>query len=72
MMRPEGAERLTGFVVGGISPFGQKRRVPALVEQTALAYPLVYINAAQRGLQVRMAPGDAARTLGAITARIAI
>ena len=70
MMKPADAERLTGFVVGGISPFGQKRRVPTCVEQTALAHPLVYINAGQRGLQVRLAPGDAVTALEAITAAV--
>jgi Cys-tRNA(Pro)/Cys-tRNA(Cys) deacylase len=72
MMRPADAERLTGFLVGGISPFGQKRRVPTLVEETALAHPLVYINAGRRGLQVRLAPADAVAVLGAKTAAVAV
>jgi Cys-tRNA(Pro)/Cys-tRNA(Cys) deacylase len=70
MMRPADAERLTGFVVGGISPFGQKRRVPTLVEETALAHPLVYINAGQRGLQVRLSPAAAVAALGATVAAL--
>lgn len=72
MMKPADAERLTGFVVGGISPFGQKRRVPTCVEEAALAHPLVYINAGQRGLQVRLAPDDAVTALGAKTAAVAV
>jgi len=68
MMRPADAERLTGFVVGGISPFGQKRKVPTAIEQAALAHALVYMNGGQRGLQVRLAPADAQKALQAIAA----
>jgi Cys-tRNA(Pro)/Cys-tRNA(Cys) deacylase len=65
MMKPADAERLTGYKVGGISPFGQTRRVPVFFEESALVEALVYINGGQRGLQVRLAPGDAVRVLGA-------
>lgn len=70
MMKPADAERLTGYHVGGISPFGQKRRVPTVIEQAALAEALVYINAGQRGLQVRLDPNAAAAVLGAVAAAI--
>lgn len=70
MMKPADAERLTGYHVGGISPFGQKRRVPTAIEQAALAEALVYINAGQRGLQVRLDPNAAAAVLGAVAAAI--
>lgn len=70
MMKPADAERLTGYKVGGISPFGQTRRVPVFLEERALAEPLVYINAGQRGLQVRLAPKDAARVLEAKAAAV--
>ena len=70
MMKPADAERVTGFKVGGISPFGQMRRVPAAIEATALAEPHVFINGGQRGLQVRLDPHDAARVLGAQAAPI--
>ncbi|RVT92512.1 Cys-tRNA(Pro) deacylase [Sphingomonas crocodyli] len=66
MMKPADAERATGFVVGGISPFGQKKRVPTAIEADAMALPLVFINGGQRGLQVRLAPGDAAKAADAI------
>src|SRR5689334_14132787 len=49
MMKPADAERLTGYHVGGISPFGQKRRVPTAIEVAALDEPLVFINGGQRG-----------------------
>jgi Cys-tRNA(Pro)/Cys-tRNA(Cys) deacylase len=55
MMPPDTAERITGYKVGGISPFGQMRRVPAVIEAAASAQELVYINGGQRGLQVRLA-----------------
>jgi Cys-tRNA(Pro)/Cys-tRNA(Cys) deacylase len=61
MMRPADAERITGYHVGGISPFGQKKRVPTAIEQAALAETTVYLNGGQRGLQIEIAP-DAART----------
>ena len=65
MMKPPDAERITGYHVGGISPFGQKRLVPTAIEETALAEALVYINGGQRGLQVRLAPADALAVLKA-------
>jgi len=71
MMKPADAERVTGYKVGGISPFGQMRRVPVAIEAAALAHDLVYINGGQRGLQVRLDPKDAARLLDATTAAIA-
>ncbi|HWT59922.1 MAG TPA: Cys-tRNA(Pro) deacylase [Rhizobium sp.] len=66
MMKPADAERLTGYHVGGIIPFGQKKTVPTAIEETALAEPLVYINGGQRGLQVRLDPKDALKVLKAI------
>lgn len=68
MMKPADAERLTGYHVGGISPFGQKKRVPAAIEAEALVHDHVYINGGQRGLQVRLSPTDAQTVLQAIVA----
>ncbi|ULR43873.1 Cys-tRNA(Pro) deacylase [Rhizobium sp. K102] len=68
MMKPADAERLTGYHVGGISPFGQKKTVPTAIEETALAEPLVYINGGQRGLQVRLDPKEALTVLKAVSA----
>ncbi|WP_242219287.1 Cys-tRNA(Pro) deacylase [Shinella zoogloeoides] len=70
MMKPADAERLTGFVVGGISPFGQKKQVPTAIEEAALAHEAVYMNGGQRGLQVRLAPRDVVTALKAITASV--
>ena len=70
MMKPADAERLTGFVVGGISPFGQRKPVPTAIEAEALAHEAVYMNGGQRGLQVRFAPRDAVAALKAIAAPV--
>ena len=66
MMRPADAERLTGYHVGGISPFGQKKRVPAAIEQAALTEGSVFVNGGQRGLQIELAPDDAVKATAAI------
>jgi len=70
MMRPGDAERLTGYHVGGISPFGQKKCVPVAFEATALAHAAVFMNGGQRGLQVELDPREAARVLDAIAAAL--
>src|SRR6202140_3669753 len=56
MMHPVDAERLTGFHVGGISPFAPKKRVPVAIDQAALAQTSVYLNGGQRGLQIEIDP----------------
>ena len=66
MMRPADAERLTGYHVGGISPFGQKKRVPIAIEEAALGHASVFLNGGQRGLQVEIDPNDAVKAAGAI------
>ena len=70
MMKPADAERITGYKVGGISPFGQTRRVPVAIEAEALDQPYVYINGGQRGLQIRIDPKEAARILDARVAAL--
>ncbi len=70
MMSPAEAERITGYKVGGISPFGQMRKVPTVMEIQALSHDLVYLNAGQRGLQVRLDPNVALRAVGAVAAAI--
>src|SRR5712664_1827033 len=66
MKQPADAERLTGYHVGGISPFAPKKRVPVAVDQAALAETSVYLNGGQRGLQIELDPNDAVRALDAI------
>jgi Cys-tRNA(Pro)/Cys-tRNA(Cys) deacylase len=60
MMKPMDAERLTGFKVGGISPFGQRKKVPTAIDETAELFDEVLINGGQRGLLVGLRPADAA------------
>ena len=61
MMKVPDAERLTGYKVGGIGPFGQKRNVPTALDETAELYDRIYINAGQRGLLLSITPADAIR-----------
>ncbi|MBT3071818.1 Cys-tRNA(Pro) deacylase [Rhodomicrobium sp. Az07] len=68
MMKPADAERISGYKVGGISPFGQMKKLPATIEEQAMTHDLVFINGGQRGLQVRLAPRDAAGVLNAVVA----
>lgn len=68
MMPPADAERITGYKVGGVSPFGQRRGLPTAIEETALALPYIYVNGGRRGLQIRLAPDDARRAADAVAA----
>jgi Cys-tRNA(Pro)/Cys-tRNA(Cys) deacylase len=68
MMKPADAERVSGYKVGGISPFGQMKPPRVAIEERAMAQDRVYINGGQRGLQVRLSPRDAAALLNAIVA----
>lgn len=65
MMPPPKAEKLTGYKVGGISPFGQKRAVPTAIEASVTEAPRVWINAGQRGLLLGIAPQEALTVLQA-------
>lgn len=65
MMRPADAERLTGYHVGGISPFGQKKRVPVVIEESALGHATIFLNGGQRGLQIELDPNHAVKALEA-------
>lgn len=71
MMKPADAERITGYRVGGVSPFGQKRPAPVVLDAAAAILPQAFVNAGQRGLQARLAPADLIRTLGAKVAEVA-
>jgi Cys-tRNA(Pro)/Cys-tRNA(Cys) deacylase len=70
MMKPADAERITGYKVGGISPFGQMRQVRTIIEETALGNDYVYVNGGQRGLQLRIDPRVVVSTLDALAAPV--
>jgi Cys-tRNA(Pro)/Cys-tRNA(Cys) deacylase len=65
------AERATGYVLGGISPLGQRRRLPTVVDESALAHATVFVSAGRRGLELELAPADLVRLTGARVAAIA-
>jgi Cys-tRNA(Pro)/Cys-tRNA(Cys) deacylase len=71
MAEPAAASRATGYVVGGISPIGQKGRLPVVVDESAGEFPTVYVSAGRRGLQVELAPDDLLRAASATLAPIA-
>jgi len=68
---PADAERLTGYVVGGISPFGQKRKLPTVLDESAAAFGTIFVSGGRRGLDVEVAPAALVDLLGARLATIA-
>ena len=70
--KPEVANRHTGYLVGGTSPFGTKRAMPVYVEQSILALPLIYINGGRRGFLVGIQPHELQRVLPARTVTVAL
>jgi Cys-tRNA(Pro)/Cys-tRNA(Cys) deacylase len=59
------AERATGYVIGGISPLGQRKRLPATVDESALEWQTILVSAGRRGLQIELAPADLVVLTGA-------
>ncbi|WP_406040859.1 Cys-tRNA(Pro) deacylase [Micromonospora sp. NBC_00898] len=66
------AERATGYVRGGISPLGQRKRLPTVVDASALDHPTVYVSAGRRGLQLQLSPTDLIALTAAVTAPLAV
>ena len=64
------AERATGYVAGGISPVGQKRAHPTVVDRTALDHPTVFVSAGRRGLDLEIAPDDLVAVTTAVVAAV--
>lgn len=71
MADPVLAERTTGYVRGGISPLGQRKRLPTVLDETALAHPTIFVSAGRRGLEVELAPRALAELTAARIAPIA-
>ena len=71
MADPQDAERLTGYVVGGISPLGQRRRLPTVIDERVMLLPRVHVSAGRRGLEIALAPADLVAATGATLATLA-
>ncbi|WNM28224.1 Cys-tRNA(Pro) deacylase [Demequina capsici] len=71
MAEPRAAERATGYVVGGISPLGQRNAHPTAIDETVELFDEVYVSGGRRGLDISLAPADLIRLTGAVVAPIA-
>ncbi len=71
MADPADAERWTGYVTGGISPFGQKRRMPVFIDETVIMFETIFASGGQRGIQIEVRPADLVDRLDAVLAPLA-
>ena len=65
------AERATGYVAGGISPLGHRKRIAVVIDSSAMGHPTMFCSAGRRGLELEIAPADLVRAAGAVVAAIA-
>ena len=71
MADPAAAQRSSGYVLGGISPVGQKRALPTVVDESAELFDVVYVSGGRRGLDLGLSPADLVRVTGAVVADVA-
>ncbi|WP_018180964.1 Cys-tRNA(Pro) deacylase [Jongsikchunia kroppenstedtii] len=67
---PQQVQKVTGYVLGGVSPLGQKRRLPTVIDESALTWPTVFCSAGRRGLEIELAPVDLVSLTDAIVTPI--
>jgi Cys-tRNA(Pro)/Cys-tRNA(Cys) deacylase len=70
MADPAAAERTTGYVLGGISPLGQRKKLPTVIDRSALEFETVFCSGGRRGLEIELAPADLVRLTSARTAEL--
>ena len=70
MANPAEAEKATGYILGGISPLGQKKRLPFVVDQSALEFDTMFVSGGRRGLEIELKPSDLMRLCSATEALI--
>lgn len=63
-------ERISGYVLGGVSPLGQKKRLRTFIDKTALEFTTIYVSAGRRGLEIELDPNDLRSLTGAIFAEL--
>ena len=70
MADPAAVTRTTGYVLGGVSPLGQRKQLPTVVDETALLFDTMFCSAGKRGMEIELAPDELVRLTGAVVAEI--